>query len=105
MAQSRKTRCFEQLVIDAFNLCKTLFYRFILIVYNFININSKSLYSPWGRKMRAIRDNENSERDGKNVVETFAYFYIGSAVVAYWCNDGDQRWTLHQVATTNGYTL
>ena len=48
------------MVIDASSIyVKTLFYRFVFICgYSSINCTQKALYSPWGRKMRAIRDNE-----------------------------------------------
>jgi branched-chain amino acid transport system permease protein len=43
----------------------------------------KALYSPWGRMMRAIRDNEEAANAmGKNVVkEHLLIFVIGSAII------------------------
>ncbi len=46
-------------------------------------VTQKALYSPWGRKMRAIRDNEEAASAmGKNIVkEHLLIFVLGSAVV------------------------
>ena len=46
-------------------------------------ITQKALYSPWGRMMRAIRDNEEAANAmGKNVVKQhLLIFILGSAIV------------------------
>ena len=46
-------------------------------------ITQKALYSPWGRMMRAIRDNEEAANAmGKNVVKQhLLIFVLGSAIV------------------------
>ena len=46
-------------------------------------VTQKALYSPWGRKMRAIRDNEEAASAmGKNIVkEHLLIFILGSAIV------------------------
>ena len=56
---------------------------FLLVVIILLILTQKALYSPWGRKMRAIRDNEEAAGAmGKNVVkEHLLIFILGSAVV------------------------
>ena len=62
-------------------LCMTGFLLSVVIII--LIITQKALYSPWGRKMRAIRDNEvAAEAMGKNVVkEHLLIFVLGSAIV------------------------
>jgi branched-chain amino acid transport system permease protein len=75
----------NQLVIDSSSvfvkLCMALL--FLTVVIILLIITQKALYSPWGRKMRAIRDNEEAAKAmGKNVVkEHLLIFILGSAVV------------------------
>ena len=56
---------------------------FLTVVIVLLILTQKALYSPWGRKMRAIRDNEEAANAmGKNVVkEHLLIFILGSAVV------------------------
>jgi len=56
---------------------------FLIVVIILLIITQKALYSPWGRMMRAIRDNEEAASAmGKNVVkEHLLIFILGSAVV------------------------
>tara|TARA_A100001011_G_scaffold400549_1_gene516156 strand:- start:4052 stop:5422 length:1371 start_codon:yes stop_codon:yes gene_type:complete len=82
---SEKQDALKQLVIDASSvyvkLCMTGL--FLTVVIILLVITQKALYSPWGRKMRAIRDNEEAASAmGKNVVkEHLLIFILGSAVV------------------------
>ena len=56
---------------------------FLVVVIILLIITQKALYSPWGRMMRAIRDNDEAANAmGKNVVkEHLLIFILGSAVV------------------------
>jgi branched-chain amino acid transport system permease protein len=56
---------------------------FLAVVIILLILTQKALYSPWGRKMRAIRDNEEAASAmGKNVVKDhLLIFILGSAVV------------------------
>ena len=75
----------NQLVIDASSiyvkLCMTGL--FLTVVIILLIVTQKALNSPWGRKMRAIRDNEEAAGAmGKNVVkEHLLIFILGSAIV------------------------
>ena len=74
-----------QLVIDASSVYVKLCFAgmFLIVVIILLIITQKALYSPWGRKMRAIRDNEEAASAmGKNVVkEHLLIFVLGSAIV------------------------
>ena len=82
---SEKKDILNQLVIDASSvyvkLCMTGL--FLTVVIILLILTQKALYSPWGRKMRAIRDNEEAAGAmGKNVVkEHLLIFILGSAIV------------------------
>ena len=82
---SDKKDMLNQLVIDASSvyvkLCMTGL--FLTVVIILLILTQKALYSPWGRKMRAIRDNEEAASAmGKNVVkEHLLIFILGSAIV------------------------
>ncbi len=56
---------------------------FTVVVIILLIITQKALYSPWGRMMRAIRDNEEAANAmGKNVVKQhLLIFVLGSAIV------------------------
>ena len=56
---------------------------FTVVVIILLIITQKALYSPWGRMMRAIRDNEEAANAmGKNVVKQhLLIFILGSAIV------------------------
>ena len=75
----------NQLVIDASSVYVKLCFAgmFLVVVIILLIITQKALYSPWGRMMRAIRDNEEAANAmGKNVVkEHLLIFILGSAVV------------------------
>ena len=81
-----KEQMLKQLVIDGSTvfvklcLCRSFF---SLVVIILLIITQKALYSPWGRMMRAIRDNEEAANAmGKNVVKQhLLIFVLGSAIV------------------------
>ncbi len=82
---SEKQDVLNQLVIDASSVYVKLCFSglFLSVVIILLILTQKALYSPWGRKMRAIRDNEEAAGAmGKNVVkEHLLIFILGSAVV------------------------
>jgi len=82
---SEKQDILNQLVIDASSVYVKLCFSglFLSVVIILLILTQKALYSPWGRKMRAIRDNEEAAGAmGKNVVkEHLLIFILGSAVV------------------------
>ncbi len=73
------------LVIESSTVYVKLCYTglFLIVVIMLLIFTQKALYSPWGRMMRAIRDNEEaSNAMGKNVVkEHLLIFIIGSAII------------------------
>ena len=82
---SERQDLLNQLVIESSSvyvkLCMAGLFLFVVIIL--LILTQKALYSPWGRKMRAIRDNEEAAGAmGKNVVkEHLLIFILGSAVV------------------------
>tara|TARA_Y100001970_G_scaffold179413_1_gene218337 strand:+ start:6189 stop:7559 length:1371 start_codon:yes stop_codon:yes gene_type:complete len=75
----------NQFVIDASSVYVKLCFAgmFLIVVIILLIITQKALYSPWGRMMRAIRDNEEAASAmGKNVVKQHLFIFIlGSAIV------------------------
>jgi branched-chain amino acid transport system permease protein len=75
----------NQLVIEGSSVFVKLCYSglFMVIVIILLILTQKALYSPWGRMMRAIRDNEEAANAmGKNVVKQhLLIFILGSAIV------------------------
>jgi branched-chain amino acid transport system permease protein len=75
----------SQLVIEASSVYVKLCYTglFVIVVIGLLIVTQKALYSPWGRMMRAIRDNEEAANAmGKNVVKQhLLIFILGSAIV------------------------
>ncbi|MDB2652026.1 branched-chain amino acid ABC transporter permease [Candidatus Pelagibacter bacterium] len=75
----------NQLVIEGSSVFVKLCYSglFLVIVIILLILTQKALYSPWGRMMRAIRDNEVAANAmGKNVVKQhLLIFILGSAIV------------------------
>ena len=75
----------SQLVIDASSIYVKLCFTglFLSVVIVLLIVTQKALYSPWGRKMRAIRDNEEAASAmGKNIVKEHLFIFIlGSAIV------------------------
>ncbi|MDC3145771.1 branched-chain amino acid ABC transporter permease [Candidatus Pelagibacter sp.] len=82
---SEKQDSLNQMVIDASSIYVKLCFTglFLSVVIFLLIITQKALYSPWGRKMRAIRDNEEAASAmGKNIVkEHLLIFILGSAIV------------------------
>jgi len=80
-----KQAALKQLVIEGSTVFVKLCYAglFTIVVIILLILTQKALYSPWGRMMRAIRDNEEAANAmGKNVVKRHLYiFVLGSAVV------------------------
>ena len=75
----------KQLVIESSTVFVKLCFAglFTVVVITLLIITQKALYSPWGRMMRAIRDNEEAANAmGKNVVKQhLLIFVLGSAIV------------------------
>jgi branched-chain amino acid transport system permease protein len=75
----------NQLVIEGSSVFVKLCYSglFLIVVVFLLILTQKALYSPWGRMMRAIRDNEEAANAmGKNVVKQHLFIFIlGSAIV------------------------
>ena len=75
----------NQLVIEGSTVFVKLCYSglFLIVVIILLILTQKALYSPWGRMMRAIRDNEEAANAmGKNVVKQhLLIFILGSAIV------------------------
>ena len=80
-----KEQMLKQLVIGGSTVFVKLCYAglFSIVVIILLIITQKALYSPWGRMMRAIRDNEEAANAmGKNVVKQhLLIFVLGSAIV------------------------
>ena len=74
-----------QMVINASSIYVKLCFTglFLAVVIVLLILTERALYSPWGRKMRAIRDNEvSASAMGKNIVrEHLLIFVLGSAIV------------------------
>ena len=75
----------SQMVINASSIYVKLCFTglFLIVVISLLILTQKALYSPWGRKMRAIRDNEvSASAMGKNIIkEHLLIFILGSAIV------------------------
>ena len=82
---SDKQDALNQMVIEASSIYVKLCFTglFLSVVIILLIITQKALYSPWGRMMRAIRDNEEAASAmGKNIVkEHLLIFILGSAIV------------------------
>ena len=80
-----KEQMLRQMVIGGSTVFVKLCYAglFTIVVIILLIITQKALYSPWGRMMRAIRDNEEAANAmGKNVVKQhLLIFVLGSAIV------------------------
>ncbi len=80
-----KQAALNQLVIEGSSVFVKLCYSglFLIVVLALLIVTQKALYSPWGRMMRAIRDNEEAANAmGKNVVKQhLLIFILGSAIV------------------------
>ena len=82
---AEKQALLNQLVIEGSSVFVKLCYSglFLIVVITLLIVTQKALYSPWGRMMRAIRDNEEAANAmGKNVVKQhLLIFILGSAIV------------------------
>ena len=82
---SDRQSALNQLVIEGSSVFLKLCYSglFLTVVIILLILTQKALYSPWGRMMRAIRDNEEAANAmGKNVVKQhLLIFILGSAIV------------------------
>ena len=82
---SERQSALNQLVIEGSSIFVKLCYSglFLVVVVILLILTQKALYSPWGRMMRAIRDNEEAANAmGKNVVKQhLLIFVLGSAIV------------------------
>ena len=82
---SDRQAALNQLVIEGSSVFVKLCYSglFLTVVVILLILTQKALYSPWGRMMRAIRDNEEAANAmGKNVVKQhLLIFILGSAIV------------------------
>ena len=82
---TEKQALLNQLVIDSSSVYVKLCFTglFLSVVIILLILTQKALYSPWGRMMRAIRDNEEAAGAmGKNVVKQhLLIFILGSAIV------------------------
>ena len=80
-----KQTALSQMVIEGSSVFVKMCYSglFVIVVVILLIITQKALYSPWGRMMRAIRDNEEAANAmGKNVVKQhLLIFILGSAIV------------------------
>ena len=80
-----KQELLKQLVIQSSTVFIKLCFAglFAIVVIILLILTQKALYSPWGRMMRAIRDNEEAANAmGKNVVKQhLLIFVLGSAIV------------------------
>ncbi len=80
-----KEQVLKQMVIEGSTVFVKLCFAglFLVVVIILLIITQKALYSPWGRMMRAIRDNEEAANAmGKNVVKQhLLIFVLGSAIV------------------------
>tara|TARA_Y100001970_G_scaffold91130_1_gene114935 strand:+ start:506 stop:1876 length:1371 start_codon:yes stop_codon:yes gene_type:complete len=80
-----KEQMLKQMVIEGSTVFVKLCFAglFSVVVIILLIITQKALYSPWGRMMRAIRDNEEAANAmGKNVVKQhLLIFVLGSAIV------------------------
>ncbi len=80
-----KQNLLNQLVIESSSVFVKLCFAslFLTVVVVLLILTQKALYSPWGRMMRAIRDNEDAANAmGKNVVKQhLLIFILGSAIV------------------------
>ena len=82
---SERKAALNQFVIEGSSIFVKLCYSglFLIVVVILLILTQKALYSPWGRMMRAIRDNEEAANAmGKNVVKQHLFIFIlGSAIV------------------------
>ena len=77
----------NELVITSSGIFVKLCFSFIfsIVLITILVFSERALRSPWGRMMRAIRDNEDAAKAmGKNVVKRHLHiFIIGSAIIGF----------------------
>ena len=82
---SQRQEVLNKLIIDGSSIFVKLSYAFLFLIVMFIifYFANKAQLSPWGRMMRAIRDNEIAANAmGKDVVKQhLIIFVIGAAIV------------------------
>ena len=82
---SERQEVLNKLIIDGSSIFVKLCYAFLFLIVMFIifYFSNKAQLSPWGRMMRAIRDNETAANAmGKDVVKQhLIIFVIGAAIV------------------------
>ncbi len=85
LAESERAPALQSAVIDAAGLVVKSSYAalFIIVLLTILWFSERALRSPWGRMMRAIRDNEHAASAmGKNVTaQHLQIFILGSAVI------------------------
>ena len=85
MAEAEKAKALKGMIIEASTLLVKLSYAglFSVVLIFILMLSVLALNSPWGRMMRAIRDNEVSAAAmGKNITKShLQIFILGSAVV------------------------
>ena len=101
---SERQAALNQFVIEGSSVFVKLCYSglFLVVVIILLILTQKALYSPWGRMMRAIRDNETAANAmGKDVVKQhLIIFVIGAAIVGV---AGAMLVTLDGLFTPSGY--
>ena len=101
---SERQEVLNKLIIDSSGIFVKLSYAFLFLIVMFIifYFANKAQLSPWGRMMRAIRDNETAANAmGKDVVKQhLIIFVIGAAIVGV---AGAMLVTLDGLFTPSGY--
>ena len=99
-----KQKLIDQLVIESSSIFVKLSYMFLftIVLLVILYLSNRALNSPWGRMMRAIRDNEVSANAmGKDIVKQhLIIFVIGAAIVGV---AGAMLVTLDGLFTPSGY--
>ena len=97
---TERQEALTQLVIDGSSVFVKLCYSglFLVVVIILLILTQKALYSPWGRMMRAIRDNEVAANAmGKNVVKqhllNFCFRFSNCGYSR--CNVSYSRWIVY----------
>ncbi len=105
LPEAERTAALRELAIDAASIFVKLCYAglFAAVLLVLLLLSERALRSPWGRMMRAIRDNETAaEALGKDVYRRhMQVFVIGSAVVGI---AGAMLVTLDGQFTPNAYS-
>lgn len=85
IAEADKAKALQSMIIEASTIFVKLCYAglFSIVLIIILTLSTLALKSPWGRMMRAIRDNETAASAmGKNITKShLQIFILGSAVV------------------------